>query len=823
VERAAGRQDLRDVFGEETVKAGKAVMLASGACVLAAFVFLRPLRFFENVFYDFNFALRSSSPSDSVVIVGIDPASISEVGAWPWPRSTIARCIEKIEAGAPSALAVDILFPPRPESKPGNDSLAAALCKVKKLVLPFRAGITSSNAPAPVIPPVLSLHRFLVLSRQDRLAGLSLFKADRIDASDATFSACASRSGFINVTTSSSSQKLRHLVQVIKIGDDYFPSFSLSAAAAFLDCKPDQFFLDGGAKVVVKDKQVPISPYAGTTLLHFRGRAGSIKTVSAAGVLNDVIDMTIFRNRLVFFGVTDAATGADFFTTPVGSQFPGVEVWANAALDILQNAWIREHDAVADAANVIYAFLLFPGLFLVIPGRKKALLAGGTIVLVLLSIVTGFFLFPKVLYFWNPAYHLCAGLLTISVLAGQKNILFTDAASLDFSIPQDLDKDLDATPPPREQDFMQTIPDAESSLWVAKQIRIAPVGRPPQPLGETLAEAVIESGPSFSGQPQWPDIRRPEGRTSPTLGALSTEQQARFAELCGGRIIRVIGSGGMADVYLVWNPRLEVYRAVKVLKPDQSSLFQARFETEIRVLSKLLHPHIVQFYGVGEWHGLPYIEMEYVPGASMDDVYRKCTVLTAQEAMAVGIAVCRALHYAHTQATTLYGKTYRGVIHRDLKPANIMVSKSGRVKLADFGIARPGEVSLHTLDIGKVVGTLPYLAPEQLDGSDITAASDIYALGATLYEFVSGERAFPQTDINALVTAKAGGRVKPLPSHTPPGLVNIINRATALHANDRYATAQSMEKDLEKTLRPLLAPGKPVFGIFKDMVNRYSV
>jgi eukaryotic-like serine/threonine-protein kinase len=278
----------------------------------------------------------------------------------------------------------------------------------------------------------------------------------------------------------------------------------------------------------------------------------------------------------------------------------------------------------------------------------------------------------------------------------------------------------------------------------------------------------------------------------------------------------------MADVYLVWNPRLEVYRAVKVLKPDQASLFKSRFETEIRILSKMLHPHIVQFYGVGEWHGLPYIEMEYVPGSSLEDVYTKCASLTPSETMAIGMVVCRALQYAHTQATTLYGKTYKGIIHRDLKPANILLSKSGRVKLTDFGIARPGEASLHTMDLGKVVGTLPYLAPEQLDGSDITSAVDVYALGATLYEFVSGERAFPQTEINSLVAAKASGRVKPLPGHAPQDLVRIIAKAMALKPEERYANAQAMEGDLDRALRPLLFPGKPAFGIFKDLVMRFS-
>jgi CHASE2 domain-containing sensor protein len=538
----------------------KTVVLASGACVLAAFVFMRPLKVFENVFYDFNFAVRSASPTDSVIIVGVDPASISGVGAWPWPRSTIARCVEKINAGAPSALAIDILFPPRPDNPSGNDSLAAALCKVKSLILPFRATVAATQERIAVIPSDLSRHRFLVLSHQDRLASLSLFCANRIDASDAAFSVCAVRSGFINVSTSSSSQKLRHAVQVIKVMDEYYPSFALCAAAAYLDCRPEEFVLDGCAKVLVKGRPVPISSYAGTTPIHYRGRTGSIKTVSAASVLSDGFDRAVFRNKLVFFGVTDAATGADFFITPVGSQFPGVELWANAALDILQKSWIRESDLIADTANALFAFLIFPGLFLIIPGRKRALLVAGTALLVLLSIGIGFFLFQIALYFWNPAYHILAGLFIIAMLAAQKNIpLLADAAPLDFSVVQGPDKDPDAVPPPLESNFIQTLPDADSARWVAQQIKIKPATQSATtPNGETLSDAVTEIDSSLSGQPRWPKTPHPEGQIAEADDALSAEQRDRFAQLCGGRMVRIIGSGGMADVYLVWHPRLEV-------------------------------------------------------------------------------------------------------------------------------------------------------------------------------------------------------------------------------------------------------------------------
>ncbi len=798
---------------------GKIAVLAGGACLLAAMVFFRPLRVIENVFYDFNFALRPPCRDDSVIIVGIDPASIGEAGAWPWPRSTIAKCIEKIGEGAPAALAVDILFPPRPDNPAGNDSLAAVLRTVKKLVLPFRAGVAAGSERTAVMPSAQFSQGFLMLSHQDRLGDLSLFHANRIDASDAVFSASAHRSGFINVTTSRTSQKLRHLVQVIRAGDEYFPAFSLSAAAAFLDCGPGEIVLDGSGLIVVKGRRIPISK-SGTTMLNFRGRAGSIKTVSAAGVLNGSIDKSLFRNKLVFLGVTDAATGVDFFTTPVGSQFPGVEVWANAALDIIQKSWIRETSPVADAVNALVAFLLFPGLLLIVSPRKKALIVAATGGTILFSIGFGYFLFRAALLVWNPAYHIIAGLFTVAVLAGQKNIsILADTAPLDLSVPHASDHDLDTVAPPLEKDFLQTLPDADSAQWVARQAHLA-LGGPTESIqsGDTLADAPTESVPISGGpRPAFPQI--PASRAD---AVAAHRRPIGFPELCDGRIVGILGSGGMADVYLVWNPRLEVYRAVKVLKPGRASLFKSRFETEIRILSKMLHPHIVQFYGVGEWHGLPYIEMEYVPGSSMEDVYEHCVLLTPIETMAVGMVVCRALQYAHTQATTIYGKTYGGVIHRDLKPANILLSRSGRVKLTDFGIARPGEASLHTLDLGKVVGTLPYLAPEQLDGSDITTAVDLYALGATLYEFVSGERAFPQTEMNALVAAKAGGRVKPLPGNTPRELVRIIDTSMALRPQDRYVSALAMERDLEKALRPLLLPGKPVFGIFTDLVKRFS-
>jgi Serine/threonine protein kinase len=798
------------------------IVLALLCVMLAGVVFLRPLRFFDMILYDLNFSLNTRAVSqDSVVIVGIDPASISEVGAWPWPRGTIACLVNKINACSPRVLAIDILFPPKHDNIGGDDSLAAALCKVKNLVLPFRASSIGGENGNQVmsIPSQVYSQRFLMLSHQDKLKDLTLFNANRIDASDPAFSRCAGRSGVINVTTSRTSQKLRQLVQVIKAGEDYYPSFSLSAVASYLDCTPDRFVLDGRSQVRVGNRSVGISSYAGTTLLHFRGRAGSVTTISASQLLSGALDPAVLRDKLVFTGVTDAGTGADFFTTPVGPQFPGVEMWATGALDVLQNTWIRENNRILDIGNIALVFFLFPGLLFIAGGRKRALTVAIASGCVVLSIAAGFLFFSHAQYFWNSANHIYAWLFTIVMLAVQKNVpFFIEYAPLDFSVPQRAEKDV--LPAPGENDFARKLPASASAVFVARKLTSETVVR-----SSASKPAETFSGTAVEENLYKANIVQPVLNTDGTQKeetALTPEQASAFQQLCSGRIVKLLGSGGMADVYLVWNPRVEIYRAVKVIKPGQPSNLLERFETEIRILSKLQHPQIVQFYSVGEWHGLPYIEMEYVPGAALDDVCEKCMVFSPQEAMAVGILICRALHYAHNQVTTIYGKVYKGVIHRDLKPANIMLSRSGRVKLTDFGIARPEEVSLHTLDSGKVVGTLPYLAPEQLSGADITAQVDIYALGATLFELVAGERAFPQTDMNVLLSAKSSGKVRALPGHISQGLQEIIAKAMAVKTVDRYATAAHMEKDLDKTYRSLTDKTLSGYAVLENLVNRFE-
>jgi CHASE2 domain-containing sensor protein len=747
----------------------KIVILSAGALLLAGLCYClhQYLPFVRNSFTDLNFLLNTDAPCDSVVIVGIDEPSIAAIGGFPWPRSTQAALIEKIRQCGPRVIALDFEFPRR-ENDSDNDSLASIFSKVDNLVIPFRARLVSNDENPTVAPIPIEAYtsRFFIVRQPEKLAKLQLYASRAIDISDPLFAQYADRSGFFNVTTNRLGQSLRELIHVIRAGDDYFPSFALAATALWYRAGSENFAISGQPAVTVGPRTIPLSSYAGTTFLNFRGRAGTIPTLSAVDILRGAVDPARLADKLVFVGMTDAAASADFFITPVGSRFPGVEVWATAAADIIEKQWLTPAKGIIAAINWIMTLLLFPGLALLIPLRRKWLSLLLSTAILLLSVAGVFILFRFMHVLWNPEYHLYAWIFALVWLAAGK----VDPTLIEI-MPIELEPadaaERDTLPPPRPEDYITSVPDNVTMKYI-----LAKLGARPE-----LDPAIAR----------------------------------RLRDLDGSQIVRTLGSGGMADVYLVWNPRMEVYRAVKVIRPDNENQLLDRFETEIKIFAALCHPNIVQCFTVGYWHTLPYLEMEFIPGASMEGVLSKCGAIAPEQVIAIGILVCRALHYAHRQVVNIHGQSFKGVIHRDIKPANIMFSRHGRIKLTDFGIARPTTVSIHTGDAGKIIGTLPYLAPEQLDGKEITASADIYALGATLYELLTGERAFPQREITTLINAKSKGIVKPLDGvANSMQLGQIINKALALQPCDRFASAQEMGTALEGLLikqasQPVLA------------------
>ena len=205
-----------------------------------------------------------------------------------------------------------------------------------------------------------------------------------------------------------------------------------------------------------------------------------------------------------------------------------------------------------------------------------------------------------------------------------------------------------------------------------------------------------------------------------------------------------LGAGGMGEVYRARDTRLGRDVAIKVLPSHLSSDpdLKARFEREAKAISALSHPHICHLYDIGSQGGTDYLVMELLEGESLADRLRKGP-LPLKQALQYGVEIAEALEKAHTS----------GIVHRDLKPGNIMLTKSG-AKLLDFGLAKPAQSvgalasgSMATMSKpltveGTIVGTIQYMAPEQVQGHDADARSDVFALGAVLYEMVTGKRAF---------------------------------------------------------------------------------
>ena len=256
------------------------------------------------------------------------------------------------------------------------------------------------------------------------------------------------------------------------------------------------------------------------------------------------------------------------------------------------------------------------------------------------------------------------------------------------------------------------------------------------------------------------------------------------------QIIKAIGEGGMANVYLAYDTILDRNVAVKVLRGDLANdeKFVRRFQREALSASSLTHPNIVEVYDVGEDNGQYYIVMEYVEGKNLKDLIKKRGKLTISEVIDIMLQITDGMSVAHDSY----------IIHRDIKPQNIMILENGLVKIMDFGIAMAMN-STQLTQTNSVMGSVHYLPPEQANGKGATLQSDIYSMGIVMYELLTGS--LPYRGDNAVEIALKHLK-EPLPSireklpNIPQSIENIIIKATAKNPKKRYSDAREMHNDL---------------------------
>jgi eukaryotic-like serine/threonine-protein kinase len=286
--------------------------------------------------------------------------------------------------------------------------------------------------------------------------------------------------------------------------------------------------------------------------------------------------------------------------------------------------------------------------------------------------------------------------------------------------------------------------------------------------------------------------------------------------LLGGRyeLDGIVGRGGMAEVFRARDIRLDRVVGVKTLRDDlaRDQTFQARFRREAQSAASLNHPSIVAVYDTGEDMvgnlPVPYIVMEFVDGRTLRDLLKDNRRLLPERALEITDGVLRALDYSHRN----------GIVHRDIKPGNVMLTRSGEVKVMDFGIARAvADSQLTMTQTAQVIGTAQYLSPEQARGERVDARSDLYSTGCLLYELLTGRPPF--TGDSPVAIAYQHVKEEPIPPsqidpEVPAWADAIVLKAMRKDPADRYQSAGEMRNDIQRALAgaPLAAPMPAAYG-----------
>ena len=272
-------------------------------------------------------------------------------------------------------------------------------------------------------------------------------------------------------------------------------------------------------------------------------------------------------------------------------------------------------------------------------------------------------------------------------------------------------------------------------------------------------------------------------------------------------LLEPVGSGGMATVWRARDLRLGRTVAVKLLRPQyaEDDRFVERFESEARHAASLAHPNIAPIHDTGVDGDERYIVMEFVDGASLAEVLAEHGRLPPFEAVSLVAAAARGLAVAHR----------RGIVHRDVKPGNLLLGRDGRLRVVDFGIARALTTARVTAT-GLVLGSVPYLSPEQTRGEEATASSDLFSLGVVLYELLTGRLPWSSDTPAATALARLSETAPPpskIVADLPPGLDAIVARALAADPADRYPSARAFADALEVWRRRWTSLAAEVAGV----------
>ncbi|MFP4039469.1 MAG: CHASE2 domain-containing serine/threonine-protein kinase [Desulfosudaceae bacterium] len=801
--------------------------------------------------YDTWMKLDTPAETDSrVVIVEIDDDSIEKIGRWPWPRSVIARGIDKISEAEPAVIGLNIIYSEAEEN--------AGLQAIEKLEQIFAAtyppssGNSLTDSPAELVAPRETYLQAMATAKKeldrDSILAASLDRAgnvvlpvffrdsDRpgtdtgavgtslasqaISAESAdmggwcpraeevtlpipVFRAAASGLGHINCVPDQDGTYRRERLFYL-YNDLYIPSYSLVIAASYLNVRPADIRAETGARLHLRDMTIPLT-ISSEALIHFQNPAQGFKHYSFFDVVNHKIPGRVFTNKIVL--LSPSASGlATSLSTPVASSMPLGNFCANVISSLVSGRFIRQMplDFVTEPAFILLLGLL---ISLVLP-RLKAIWAGTAFFVIVVLLIGGSAYLFLAKGIWLPVtYPLLLliigyiGIVSINFFtaeAGQEKLAGESAQTnrmlgISFQSQGMLDMAFDKFRKVPVDDEMKDILynlglDYERKRQFNKAASVYGYIEEHDSGFKDVGERKVKLNQASETMVFGGSLGGPVDDIS-TTGSGVKPMLGRY------EIVKQIGKGAMGTVYLGQDPRINRTTAIKTVRftdefdEDEAREMKAKFFREAESAGTLSHPNIVTIYDAGDEQDIAYIAMEYLEGEDLEKYTRKKNLLPPRQTISLVADIAEALDYAHQ----------KGIVHRDIKPANIMLVQGNRIKITDFGIARITASS--QTRTGIIKGTPYYMSPEQISGKKVDGRSDIFSLGTMTFQLLTGMVPFKGASPAELMH-KILNTPHPDPREfaprLPKPLVSIINKALAKDVSQRYQTAGQMAAHLRK-------------------------
>ena len=818
----------------------------------------------ERYAYDVGMRAASREPSPQVAIIAIDDESIENIGRWPWPRDLHGKLIDLLKQGGAAVIGNTILYS-EPQRDAGLARIDELLTYIGQTRLrsyltaaaaptdtpaqagdPELAGIVSRllaarealNTDASLVAAVQRAGNVLqgmafVLGEPQTATGNDLPDAvqasalrrikDELALGDQPIPALAAQPpipalaeavnavGHVNAAQDvDGAQRFEPLV--LNYYNTYYPSLSLLVAARALKYNVQDIEVRLSEGVGLGRLRIGTTPDLRMYTFFYADRNGkpAFSIDSFYDVISGKIPPQKYHDKIVLIGATAQGVG-DSFPTPIAASTPPVLTLAHTVSSILQGDFIQRPEW---AALIEFALLLVIALYiaLVLPRMRPGVAFGLTVALLVGFVGTHLYLITQPgiwLKLMIPAALLAFGHLFMTVklfrvterlkvkseaegaesnkmlgLAfqgqGQLDMAFekfrrvqpVDDALLDlmYNLALDYERKRQFNKAGAVYEYMaQRNPDyrdLKAKLSRAKK----------------LEETIILGGASAAGTPTGTLIMQGSDVEKPMLGRYQIDKE--------------LGRGAMGMVYLGKDPKIGRQVAIKTMALSQEfeaselAEVKARFFREAETAGKLTHPNIVTMFDAGEEHDLAYIAMEFIGGHDLTRYVRLENLLPAQKVMQLIAQAADALDYAHQ----------RNVVHRDIKPANLMyLPDEDKLKITDFGIARVTDSS--KTKTGTVLGTPSYMSPEQLAGKKVDGRSDIFSLGVTLYQLLTGQLPF-SADSMATLMYKIANEAQAPPSQVSAQLPAcadlIITRALQKDPEQRYQRGSELARDLRQ-------------------------